>query len=498
MQKIKITTPSGEKRINQAKHMENLIRLNGAIIESVREHYRNIGLQYVEVPEVVGITGACENIDTLFKVGNRLDLPLFITQTGQLALEQSLQFFPGVFTIIHSGRDEEYEDKRHLRQFRLTEEEFDCTLAGMKKLNYDEEKMFKTLLDHAEKAIKEMVKGVYKSFGPQLEKIYGRPKEVFEEILELPFLRINYDEVINLLNRHGYPKIKFGDDLKAEHEKLIIKLTNQKIKKRTKDDLPVFIMRYPKEIKFFNMKVSEKDSRVVLSADLIFPYSGEGVGAAVREHKEKFLKERLLNSVMFKLHKERGGKYRDFSWYIDDIIGKGKTNPHAGYGIGNERVIQFILGQKDIRLCSFFSLMDKQSRDWDTRRRGRFYLFSSKKKILLTIGRLENKRKLLPFIKKIYGSNVSLYATKKTHRFLKKNNLETMMIYKISQRGKPNLVDLLEKKIFDVIINIPSRRGMDELTDGKLIRRAAIESGTTLITDLEVAAEFLNKFLARP
>lgn len=484
-------------KINDLKHLGNLIKINEAMYWGVVEHYKKIRLQYVDVPEIVGITGACESIDTLFKVGNRLDLPLFITQTGQLSLEQALQLFSGVFTVIHSGRDEEKEDERHLRQFRLVEEEFDCTLADMKRNEYNEEKMYKTLLEHIERAIKAMIKGAYLVCGLELEKIYGRSKKVFEEVLSSPFLRINYEEAILILNRNGFPELKFGDDLKASHEQLIVKMVNQRSRRNTETDLPVFVMRYPKEIKFFNMKVSEKDPRVVLSADLIFPYSGEGVGAAVREQRGKFLKDRLLSSTMFKLHQERGGKYRDFAWYVDEIIGKGKTNPHAGYGIGNERVIQFILGRNDIRDCSPFSLMDKQTRDWDVKRRGGSYLFSSKKKMLLSIGKLENKRKLLPFIKKIYDSNAALYATEKTHKFLKKHNLETMLVYKISQEGKPNLGDLLEKNIFDVIVNIPSRDGVEELTDGKLIRRAAVESGTTLITDLEVAAEFLNRFSTR-
>jgi aspartyl/asparaginyl-tRNA synthetase len=73
-----------------------------------------MGLTYVDVPEIVGITGAFENVDTPFKVGNRLNLPLFITQKGQLSLEQSLQSFYGVWTVIHSGCDEEEEDGKHL------------------------------------------------------------------------------------------------------------------------------------------------------------------------------------------------------------------------------------------------------------------------------------------------------------------------------------------------------------------------------------------------
>lgn len=123
------------------------------------------------------------------------------------------------------------------------------------------------------------------------------------------------------------------------------------------------LCQYPEAIKFFNMKVSEKDPRVVLSADLIFPFAGEGVGSAVREHDGTKLTERLKGSTMFRLHKERGGTLDDFKWYLD-LVSSATTKPHAGYGIGNERLLQYVLGQKDIRTCSVFSLMAEQTLDW--------------------------------------------------------------------------------------------------------------------------------------
>src|SRR3989344_2628104 len=141
-------------------NIQNLVGTYSSIFYGTIGHFKKIGLQYADVPAIVGITGACENVDTLFKVGNRLNLPLFFTQTGQLALEQVLQNSHGAYTIIHSGRDEEIEDERHLRQFRLTEEEFDCSLAGMTRETYNEERMFEALLTHIEKATKAMVKNV--------------------------------------------------------------------------------------------------------------------------------------------------------------------------------------------------------------------------------------------------------------------------------------------------------------------------------------------------
>ncbi|MCL5675573.1 MAG: hypothetical protein M1120_00410 [Patescibacteria group bacterium] len=488
--KIKIKTPKGEKILNRWEHINNLIKINNALNDGARNHYRKIGLTYVDVPQIVGITGACENVDTLFKIGNRLGLPLFMTQTGQLSLEQALQTLHGVYTVIHSGRDEEIEDARHLRQFRLTEEEFDCTMERMTRKNYDEEKMYEALLKHIELSVKSMILQIVNETGQLLKTTYGRPVTDLRKIAKKPFGRINYEEAVKLLQKNGFPSLFFGDDLKAEHEQKIVELVGK--------NRPVFIMRYPKEIKFFNMKVSQKDNRVVLSADLLFPYAGEGTGAAVREHDGEKLKERLLSSIMFKLHKQRGGKYEDFSWYLDDMIMPGKTNPHAGYGIGNDRVIQFILGQNDIRLCSLFSQMAAFTGDWDSAKRGQLYTLNpslNKKAILLTIGPVGQKKELLSYIKNLADTSFLLCATRHTHEFLSKNNVGTTLVYKISETGqKPNLSDLLKENFFDIIINIPSNKNgySKEYTDGQKIREMAVDKGTTLVTDMEVAKRLLN------
>lgn len=478
------------------RHIENLIRTNASLTRGAIEHYSKAGLCYVDVPQIVGITGACENIDTLFRVGNRLDLPLFFSQTGQLALEQALTFAPGVYTIIHSGRDEEEEDERHLRQFRLTEEEFDCTMAGMAAGSYDEERMFESLLFHIESTVKSMVREVVKDHALNLSTFYGQDVVWLTEVLDWPFLRISYDEAIELLKENGYSQLSFGSDLKAEHEQEVVNLINKKYG-RHKYSLPVFITRYPKEIKFFNMKVSAKDSRVVLSSDLILPTAGEAVGSAVREHDAEKLKERLTASQMFKLHKSRGGSYKDFVWYVEGLVGSGKTNPHAGYGIGNERILQFILGRDDIRDCSSFYLFGQMTGDWDRARRGKLHLYSSHKKtILLSIGRLENKKKLLHSVKKIYNANTVLYATEKTHNFLAKEGIVTTKVYKISEGRQPNIKTLLEKGSFDIVVNIPTKKdgkvGSEE-TDGRKIRELAIDSGTTLVTEVEVAEYLFDK-----
>ena len=85
-----------------------------------------------------------------------------------------------------------------------------------------------------------------------------------------------------------------------------------------------------------------------------------------------------------------------------------------------------------------------------------------------------------------------MYATKTTHEYFKKNGIHTSLVYKISQMGQtPNISDLITRRVFDLIINIPTREKVKdtrEFTDGKLIRKGAVDMGISLITDPEVAA----------
>lgn len=360
--KITLPTVSGGISIDHWEHLKNLIEISASLNKGVQLHFEKLGHVYVDVPAIVGITGACENVDTLFKVGNRLGIPLFFTQTGQLALEQALQKFSGVWTVIYSGRDEEEEDSRHLRQFRLTEEEFSWSTVEKNK-KYDADSMFEYLLDHIQRVAKAAIAEIVKNNGKILSSVYKRKMSELEAAIEKDFQRITYDKAVELLQKDGFPDLVWGDDLKAEHEQKIVDLLSDKI------PMPTFITHYPKEIKFFNMKVSDSDPRVVHSADLILPISGESAGSAVREHDGEKLRDRLLTSNMFRLHQERGGTYDDFIWYVEDIICAGKTAPHAGYGLGNERLMQYVLGTTDISLASVLSLMAKESGDWNKKRR---------------------------------------------------------------------------------------------------------------------------------
>lgn len=120
--------------------------------------------------------------------------------------------------------------------------------------------------------------------------------------------------------------------------------------------------------------------------------------------------------------------------------------------------------------------------------------------VLLSIGKQNNKAKLLPEMKKLKEMGYKIYATEKTHQFLKDHQIEAIEVHKISEPDrKPNLQDMLEANRFDLIINIPTGNGENtnkEKTDGQIIREKAIKNNAMLITNVNVAKNMVEKLQA--
>ncbi len=118
----------------------------------------------------------------------------------------------------------------------------------------------------------------------------------------------------------------------------------------------------------------------------------------------------------------------------------------------------------------------------------------SERTALISIGKRSNKVKLLSTIKDMTRMGYKLYATYKTHKFLKTNKIEAILVHKISTPNKhPNLKHLLAQNRFDVIISIPTGRKTKEKTDRDAIQDLAIKNRSYLITNIEVAKEFVDK-----
>ncbi len=318
---------------------QQIPQLESQVIRLSRNYLEKEGFLEMMTPRLVRASGSCENINTLFEVSVDRDhswfsdQQVYLSQTSQLYLEAYVPIIGKVFAVGPSFRAEPKVDNRHLCEFQLLEIELP---GGLEKLLYYIEGLIKTVAFNI--SINE----------ESAKNIFGLKEEKIDELKNLPpkFPRLTYDEAIKSLQELGQ-EISWGDDIKSYHEQLLV---------QNSGNYPLFITHYPdpmwhhgKEIeveKFFNMLPDGKGR--ILCSDLILPEAGEAVGASARAHELPVLKERLINSRMFKMLQSRGGGLEDFEWYFHQVEENGAV-PHAGCGFGLSRIIKWIRGSDDIK-----------------------------------------------------------------------------------------------------------------------------------------------------
>jgi asparaginyl-tRNA synthetase len=183
-------------------------------------------------------------------------------------------------------------------------------------------------LKHLFRAVLERCPDDMRFFNERIDKTV---LETLTHIVEAPFERITYTEAVEILQKCGktfeYP-VRWGVDLQSEHERYI---TEEHIKR------PVIVTDYPKEIKAFYMYLNE-DGKTVRGMDVLVPKVGEIIGGAQREDRLDLLKSRM---------QAMGLDPQAYWWYLD--LRRHGSTPHAGFGLGFERVVQFMTGMQNIR-----------------------------------------------------------------------------------------------------------------------------------------------------
>lgn len=298
----------------------HIAKVESALLQGFRRYMENEGFVEVQVPHITKATGACENIATMFDL-NYFGRKAYLTQTGQLQLEIFSQLIGKVFTLIKSFRAEPKVDERHLTEFSLFEFEHIGNLSE--------------LLRHIENTIYSGIKEVSQVAKKELQ--FFDIENEWLETFKPPYKKLTYEKVIEFLNENGF-NLKFGDDLKSQHEKKV-----------AKEFGPTFITHWPKKLKFFNMAEVPDRPEIVESADLELPYVGESVGSAQREINHIRLKERLMESHMFKMLIEKGGDIKDWDWYLEFWEKYKNPKVHSGCGIGVSRVVQSLLRLDSIK-----------------------------------------------------------------------------------------------------------------------------------------------------
>jgi len=287
-----------------------VLRVRAEIIRQIRNYFDSRGFTLMDAP--IFTPSACEGTSNLFEV-DYFDDKAYLTQSGQLYGEAGAMALGRIYTFGPTFRAEKSKTRRHLTEFWMVEPE-----VAFMDLDGD--------MDLAEDFLVEVVKGVLANRKPELQ-ILERDLTKLENV-QKPFPRIRYEEAIEILQKKG-KDAKFGDDFGADEETAISE----------QFDRPVMIHRYPAAIKAFYMKRDPNDPRVALAVDVIAPDGyGEIIGGAQREDDLKNLEDRIA---------EHNLPREAFEWYLD--LRRYGSVPHAGFGLGVERTVQWICGLHHVR-----------------------------------------------------------------------------------------------------------------------------------------------------
>jgi asparaginyl-tRNA synthetase len=246
----------------------------------------------------------------------------FLTVSGQLNVEGYCLAMSNVYTFGPTFRAENSNTSRHLAEFWMVEPEI--AFADLHQLADVSEEflkyIFRTVLEECPDDMAFFAK-----------RIEPQAIERLEKFIESDFVRIDYEEAIEILRASGkkfeYPA-EWGLDLQTEHERY---LTEKHF------NAPVVVMNYPTEIKAFYMRLSD-DGRTVAALDVLAPGIGEIIGGSQREERLDVIERRMDELDLDKEH---------YDWYLD--LRRYGTVPHAGFGLGFERLINYITGMTNIR-----------------------------------------------------------------------------------------------------------------------------------------------------
>jgi asparaginyl-tRNA synthetase len=287
-----------------------VLRVRAEIIQQIRNYFDSRGFVLMDAP--IFTPSACEGTTNLFEV-DYFDEKAYLTQSGQLYGEAGAMALGRIYTFGPTFRAEKSKTRRHLTEFWMVEPEVAfLDLEGDMAL--------------AEDFLVEVVKGVLENRRAELQ-VLERDLTKLEKV-QKPFPRIRYEEAIELLHKKG-KEAKFGDDFGADEETAISE----------EFDRPVMIHRYPAAIKAFYMKRDPADARLALALDVIAPDGyGEIIGGAQREDDLATLEARIT---------EHNLPRAAFEWYLD--LRRYGSVPHAGFGLGVERTVQWICGLHHVR-----------------------------------------------------------------------------------------------------------------------------------------------------
>jgi asparaginyl-tRNA synthetase len=281
------------------------------VIDAVRDFFNSRGFILADTP--IFTPSACEGTTTLFPVQYFEDTTAYLTQSGQLYNEANAMALGKTYCFGPTFRAEKSKTRRHLTEFWMVEPE-------VAYANLDD------TMDLAEQLVSSVVARVLDTRRQELAQLERDTSKL--ETVTTPFPRISYDEAIERLKGAGLP-VEWGGDFGGTDETV---LSGQ-------FDRPVLVHRYPAAVKAFYMKPDPARPDLALCVDMLAPEGyGEIIGGGQRLDDYDLLLQRI---------KEHELPQEAFEWYLD--LRRYGSVPHAGFGMGIERVVGWICGLEHVR-----------------------------------------------------------------------------------------------------------------------------------------------------
>ncbi len=317
----------------------SVFRVRNAVCYAIHKFFQERGFLYVHTPIITA--SDAEGAGAMFGV-TTLDLmnlprnesggiayendffgkPSFLTVSGQLEGEIFATAFTNIYTFGPTFRAENSNTPRHLAEFWMIEPEMAfCDLDDNRRV--------------AEEFLKYIIAHVMDTCMPDLEffnkRIDDTVLSTLEHVAESSFEHVTYTDAIRILekaDRNWEFPVRWGIDMQSEHERYLTEVVFKK---------PTIVTDYPKEIKAFYMRLND-DDKTVRAMDVLAPRIGEIIGGSQREERHDVLLEKI-----------RGHQLPEeaYWWYLE--LRKYGSAPHAGFGLGLERMVMYLTGMKNIR-----------------------------------------------------------------------------------------------------------------------------------------------------
>ena len=309
-----------------------IFRTRSRLAYAIHQFFQERNFVYVHTPIVTA--SDCEGAGEMFRVTTLKDgsgkppaadffgKSTYLTVSGQLEAETFACALSDVYTFGPTFRAENSNTSRHAAEFWMIEPEMAfCDLQGDMQLG---EEFIKAMARHTMEHCAEDL-GLFCKF------VDKGLQERLKFVVERPFQRVAYADAVEILTKCGktfeHP-VQYGLNFQSEHERF---LTEEHFK------CPTTVYNYPKEIKPFYMRLND-DGKTVAAMDVLVPGIGEVIGGSQREERLEVLEGNL---------KHHGLKTEDYWWYVD--LRRYGTVPHAGFGLGFERLLMFLTGVSNIR-----------------------------------------------------------------------------------------------------------------------------------------------------